>query len=223
MQIDWLIRKKRERLILFYNGWGMDDRPFRPLPSKQFDVLVCSDYSQQENVPALQKMLDQYKECSLVAWSMGVYFGQLHFCDSDSRVFAKKIAVNGTLCPVDDSFGIPRGIFADTLKGLDEDTLHRFRRRMCKSKKIMDKFLINSPQRNIEDLRNELQKISEISQPIARSESIYTDVIVTDRDYIMPTSNQLEFWSGSRVHILNAPHFPFYDWNCWDDIIDIVT
>ena len=44
MKTVWLQRGSRRQALVFFAGWGMDERPFRRLTSSQYDVCVCFDY-----------------------------------------------------------------------------------------------------------------------------------------------------------------------------------
>jgi hypothetical protein len=44
------------------------------------------------------------------------------------------------------------------------------------------------------------------------AENIYTEVIVTGRDRILPSRNQIRAWNRDRCRVLRADHFPFYAW-----------
>ena len=46
----------------------------------------------------------------------------------------ERVALNGTVTPVDDLKGIPQQVFEGTLEGLNEVALEKFIRRMCLKK-----------------------------------------------------------------------------------------
>ncbi len=219
MDIDWLHRNNNELLILFCNGWGMDSRPFLPLPSLQYDVLVCSNYMDITVVPDIERLKRNYTGIILIGWSMGVAYGQQLYFEKSS-CFTKKIAVNGTLCPVNDSYGIPPGIFESTLDNMNEKTLLRFYKRMCRSREVYSDFLENRPVRNITSQTQELKTILGSTVCLGEEKSIYTDVIISDKDYIIPTNNQQQFWQSSNAVTIPASHFPFYLWKSWDDLVE---
>lgn len=116
MRIVWLNKKNRDRVIIFFNGWGMDENAVIRL-SGIYDLLMVYDYRHLENKNF--PVLEEYQEIFVVAWSMGVWAAsnvipELPF--SPSRL----IALNGTEHPVDDHWGIPCRIYQLTEKGMDE-------------------------------------------------------------------------------------------------------
>ena len=60
----------RTRLIVYCAGWGTDDAVIQHLQiPANTDVLVCWDYRDL----SLDFAFQDYTECHLVAWSMGVW------------------------------------------------------------------------------------------------------------------------------------------------------
>ncbi len=217
MKSCWQHRANREKLLVFCNGWGMDERPFLPLASRDLDVLHCYDF-RQIDIDAVLPEIGAYRERVLLSWSMGVWGGQQIFGES-SEQFDRTIAVNGTLCPVDDRFGIPRNLFAGTLEGWSQITRQKFYRRLCGNGEIERRFLQHQPARSLADQRQELAYYLDAADCGKREQSIYREVVVAEKDRIVPTANQLAFW-GERATMLADSHFPFYRWHCWDDLLD---
>lgn len=231
MKQQWLHHHRRNRLILFCNGWGMDATPFLPLTATDVDVLMLFDYhdlgaerngQMDGNSPGstldCTTLFRQYQHVSLIAWSMGVWAGQQLFHPWAHRLQAA-IAINGTLCPIDDGFGIPVQIYDSTLARFNEAGRLKFYRRMCHDPGILTAFLAHQPQRSIASQRLELAALpGQMTCQTAQS-AIYTKVVVTTRDLIMPTANQLAFWQGRDVLSLEGSHFPFYRWENWEAIL----
>ena len=219
MKSEWLIFDENKSLIVFCNGWGMDIKPFRPLESSNHDVLVFYDYSAEFKDNNIEKLADIYNHIHLVCWSMGVFYGQKHF-NEVATVFTRKIAINGTLYPVDDQHGIPDQICRATLEAFDEASLIKFYRRMCRSGEIFEQFMQNRPERSVADLRNELFEILQNSQTISRNRAIFSDIFISQKDLVVPTENQNRFWEGGNINYLPGGHFPFYLWKSWDQIVE---
>lgn len=218
MITEWLHKKEKKELIVFYNGWGMDARPFQDLASKRYDVVCCSNYIDDSNIPDISSLAHTYDKIVLVGWSMGVFFAQHHFSDKRD-LFYKAVAVNGTLCPVHDTQGIPVEVVYSTLRQLSDATLLKFYKRMCKSLKTYNKFLQHKPLKEVGDVQLELQHICDVSDCIDEKDSMFSHVIITDKDYIMPSANQLVYWKNSKVYLLKGAHFPFYQLENWDNLI----
>jgi biotin synthesis protein BioG len=218
MKTLWLHKHNRERLLVFCNGWGMYGRPFVPLQAHAYDVLMCYDYTDLEADEDIIALIGSYAEAHLLGWSMGVWAGQCLFAAAAGR-FQRKIAINGTLCPIHDRFGIPVKIFSSTLDNFNESARLKFYRRMCRERWTLEAFLANQPERKIEDQRVELEHLLHTTNCLSAAASIYTDIVIAGRDFIMPTANQERFWQQKKVHLVDDCHFLFYGWNSWDDIL----
>jgi len=218
MKTLWLHKHDRERLIVFCNGWGMDGCPFKPLQASAYDVLMCYDYSDLKLDIDIAALVGRYAETHLVGWSMGVWAAQ-HLFSASCDQFQKRIAVNGTLCPINDHYGIPIEIISSTLDHFSESARLKFYRRMCRDRGILEIFLAHQPERKIEDQRQELENLLHKTDCLGAEASIYTDVVIAQKDLILPTSNQRRFWQQKNVHIIDGYHFLFYGWKSWDAVI----
>lgn len=219
MKTVWLHNKKRSRLILFCNGWGMDEYPFFPLGSDNYDVLIIYDYLDLQLDLDLDSLFKGYFEVVLIGWSMGVWAGQKLFAKVQHR-FTKTMAINGTLAPIDDHLGIPCSLFTKTYNDYNEVTNHKFYRRMCREKANLDRFIANKPHRSLESRKSELGSLLDHAVNIPLDQSIYTDIIVADKDFVVPTRNQLQFWQKKHILRLDGYHFLFYGWRNWDELVE---
>lgn len=218
MKITWLHRHRRSHLLIFCNGWGMDETPFIPLQARSLDVLMCYDYKDLSCESDLFSLMREYPQVSLLGWSMGVWAGQ-HLFSSKAKEFRRTIAVNGTLCPIHDRYGIAPNLFAETHVKLDELTRQKFYYRMCKTPQVLERFLAHQPKREISDQKEELACLLDKTDCMPVSASIYSDVVIATRDYIVPTDNQRRFWGEKELHLFDGTHFPFYSWTSWDAIL----
>ncbi len=218
MKGSWLHKAGRKKLILFCNGWGMDGTPFQPLTSSDYDVYMLYDYRDLNLPLPLTTIVHGYGQVTLISWSMGVWVGQKLFSVA-AEVFHRCIAINGTLCPIDDKLGIPRKIFAETLSEFDETTRMKFYRRMCREKTNLKMFLARQPQRSPVNQRSELAALQENVDCHSAEQSIYQEIIVAEYDWIVPSANQRQFWSGKQVTKIAGFHFPFYLWQSWDHLL----
>lgn len=195
----------------------MDPHPFKLLGSRDYDILHIYDFSELSTIDGVLADINSYSERILISWSMGVWGGQ-HLFDGLGHLFARSIAINGTLCPVDDQYGIPRELFAGTMGGWSELSRRKFYRRLTGGGTIEKKFLKYQPMRSITDQKRELAFYLSDADCIARNQSIYREVLISDRDRIVPTVNQLSYW-GKDIVMHAGGHFPFYDWNSWDHLL----
>ncbi len=93
MTRTWLHRKSCKNLILFCNGWGMDDRPFLPLTAIKYDVCMFCNYSHLQVGEKIAQNIDEYDHVILIGWSMGVWAGQKLFADISEK-FSRTIAIS---------------------------------------------------------------------------------------------------------------------------------
>ena len=221
MKSAWLHQQRHEQLIIFCNGWGMDAIPFLPLGAREYDVLMLFDYRDLTLDCDLAALFKQYQKTFLVSWSMGVWAGQQIF-QSWSHGLQGAIAINGTLCPIHDQFGIPVRLYDATLEQFSETTRLKFYRRMCRDRQIFNTFLDNQPQRSVQNQGLELAALQGQVTCHPAETAIYAQVVIANQDLVVPTANQLAFWQGREVRRIEGPHFPFYGWNTWDELMGTV-
>ena len=151
---------------------------------------------------------------------MGVWAAAQTF-QTSSLDFKISIAINGTLSPVNDQFGIPESIFKGTIDHFSERNRLKFNRRMHRSKEDNHRFNNTLSTRGLEDQLQELKAIftlakdSEINFP-------FNKAIVGSADLIFPTKNQIQFWKDrSEIKELELAHFPFFQYKTWSEIVDL--
>jgi biotin synthesis protein BioG len=214
VQYYWLNKQANKKLILFFAGWGFDENPFKFLDCGEYDVLMFYDYQNIES--RLPDELSGYKEINLIAWSMGVFAAYLLFSRSEIKL-NKKIAVNGTVYPVHDEFGIPVKIFELTRKHAAAGLREKFYKNVFEED--FERYMQNPVKRTIENRTAELESLYELIKQQPRPERAFYDRAVTGvNDKIIPAKNQLAFWQLPTV-TLEAGHFPFYNYKSWSEIL----
>ena len=204
MKYKWINYKNNKKLIIFFNGWGMDEGIVQHLKPENYDILMFYDYNNLENCFNLN-LFNLYEEKNLIAWSMGVMIGSICFKNIS---FNKTVAINGTLKPIDIEFGIHPKIYDLTIKNFDENGRNKFITSMF-SKKEEIFFL-----RDIENQRNELIALKNYS---ANEEFKYNKIIISNNDKIIPTKSQVKYW-GIEPN-LNTGHCPFFEFTKWSDLL----
>ena len=203
MRYKWLNKKNHSKIILFFNGWGMDESVVSHLKTEDYDVLVFYDYNNL-NTDFDFVSLNTYTEKYLVAWSMGVMIATLFDIQ-----YNFKTAINGTLKPIDDKYGIPTKIYDLTLKGFSQKGAERFIKNMykedCKYPEITREF---------DNQKSELQALTGYN---ANLDFSYDRVIISSDDKIIPTKNQITFWR--KEPNLDSGHAPFNHFNSWGDLL----
>lgn len=183
--------------MLFFAGWGMDERPFLDYRSADRDLLVCYDY---RSLHFDFSVLEGYEDIRVVGWSMGVWAASQVLGRSRFPI-AESVAVNGTMTPVDDSRGIPTAIYEGTLKGLNDATLRKFFRRMCGSAPLLEGFLARSPGRPTDELKEELLLIARQAESLAPVCFRWSKAVIGKGDLIFSPACQWKAWSELGVPV----------------------
>lgn len=193
------------RLLLIFAGWGMDDIVFSDIRRPGYDVMVVWDY---RSFHIDWSCTERYSEICLFAWSMGVYAASQTVQAIESKI-TLRIAVNGTMRPVDDRFGIPEEIFYATLDNLSEASLRKFFRRMSATRADAELFDSRRPCRTLEEQRDELQAIADRIILDTPSSMRWDIAVIGREDRIFPRFNQRRAWeqTGAMIQTLEAGHF----------------
>ena len=215
MQYHWLNKQNNKSLIIFFAGWSFDFKPFEFLKCGNYDVLIFFDYSKPDLI-----QIPQYENYFLISWSMGVFAAYL--LKDKLPAFSKKIAINGTPFPVDDDKGIPLKPFLLTLKHAKQGLEGKFYQNIFDNSKDFERYMKNTVKRSIENRVEELNNLYKvIKNTEINYEKFYDLAIISENDKIIPTKNQINFWSNNaaKYNILASGHFPFYNFTSWEDIL----
>ena len=212
MKYKWLNKENNNKLIIFFNGWGMDEGVVKHLEFDDYDVVMFYDYNTLDTDFALS---DKYSEVNLIAWSMGVIAAGVMISGSchpelvSESVIKNKAVINGTLKPIDEKYGINPKIYDLTIAGFDEKGRDKF---------IKNMFDIDAPKiectRSLDNQKSELIALKNYKTDI----DIKPDkIIISDNDKIIPTKNQCAFW-GIEPN-LEGGHYPFFNFKKWSEIL----
>ncbi len=219
MEHIWLTKTKHRDIILFFNGWGNDVNPFLHIDTNGFDVLMFYDYKSLDNEDNLIAEIKSYARIHLIAWSFGVWLSQ-YFCEKYQVKPDYRVAINGTLCPVDDQYGIQNAIVTGTLTQLNERNLMKFQMRMVGGKKAFEKFQAVKPEISWEEQQYELKALAAHFKMPLQYDNGFDKVFIGLQDNIFAPQNQLNFWEGkTRIVQINAPHFCFFQFKTWKEFI----
>lgn len=229
MQYNWLKRNNAKNLVMFFAGWSFDNTPFGFLKYENTDVIIFYDYNEISPAPLieLRQEFEKYEKIDLIAWSMGVFAAEKLKCELPKNI-TKKIAVNGTILPVDNDYGIPHRTFDLTLKFVESGLKGKFYQNVFNKEKEFEKYMQTPVQRTLENRAQELRRLnSYINETKGEIESLCTEkfydfAIVSKFDKIIPPKNQMNFWQKLDCDIieLDAGHFPFYQFENWNEIIN---
>ena len=214
MKFKWIKQSGNDKIIVFFNGWGMDERPFSFLETGVYDLLMIYDYV---NLKIMLPDLSAYREKFLLAWSSGVRIADLII---NGNEFKKRIAINGTAFTVDNDKGIHPNVFFATIKHFSPQNRDKFYRRMILKQEDYKRFTENLPARALSNQKEELEAI--YSEKDNRNpDNIFDIAIISQKDKIIPSEKQEKYWSGQFskiVKINDCGHFPFYRWKSWREI-----
>lgn len=217
MNKNWLIRKNNNKLILFFNGWGMDSSAVSHIASESYDLVEFNDYT---TLNFDEQEFSDYAEIYVVAWSLGVWAAS-HLLNKCTLRLKKAIAINGTLNPIDAKEGIHPTIFEGTLNGWSEKNRTRFMMRMFGGKNEFEANRLKFGNRTIENQKEELKSLFENIQSYNKLHYVFDTAIIGTQDAIFLHQNQLIYWQGKAVcKLIEMSHYPFLYVSNWADIIN---
>lgn len=211
----YLRNNNSKNLVVFLLGWGLDEKPFDVLESKDFDILFVFDYSSVN----LDFDFSKYEKKVLIAFSYGVFMASV--IKDYLPEFDYKIAINGTLKPVDKDFGISPKIFDLTLSSVSDTSMQKFYSRMFDNNLDDEYFKEHLPARDAGSCEVELTQIKKYYDESKNISFDFDKVIISKSDKIIPTKSQLNFWQNADVKQIEAGHFLFYKFNDFSEIINL--
>ena len=205
MKYKWLNKEdSNKKIILFFNGWGMDEEIVNHLNCEDYNVLMFYNYNSLDT-DFDWKSIEPYLEKNLIAWSMGVMVGTLFF---KSDCLSQTVAINGTLKPIDTEFGIHPKIYDLTIRGFNE----KGRERLINS--MFEENFKNFHQRELKEQHSELIALKNY---IANEDFNYNKILISENDKIIPTKSQTKFWAIKPN--LKGGHCPFLQFTKWRELL----
>lgn len=191
-------------LIVIFGGWAIGSGVFEDLETTA-DVLFVSDYRDLDfELPDLY----QYKTRTLVAWSFGVasycYWQQGH-----PDPFSRKVALNGSMNPVDRLCGIEPRVLQRTIDALSNESFQIFLSR-C--------FGEEQPRQSIDTSACRAELVAIQQRDYSQVIQVWDKVWISRDDQIIPFKNLQRAW-GDQAVVLGAPHVPFDMWTTWKEIL----
>jgi biotin synthesis protein BioG len=204
----WLKQNGHKSLILFFAGWQIGSETIAHLQG-EYDVLFVDLLDDaHETLPELTA----YETVNAVAFSFGVA-AFAHWQGRPDIAFDKSIAINGTLAPVDRSFGIPPIVMQKTIDSLSAESFQAFLVRCFGAAQPLQEI-------NVERARAQLETVQAWEElPVAHFDAAW----VSTKDKIFPPQNQKRFWEKASVaaHEIDAAHVPFAQWQSWDEVLNV--
>lgn len=216
MNKNWLIKEQNPKLILFFNGWGMDKSAVCHLKSNNFDIVEFSDYS---IIDFDANAYSDYKEIYVIAWSLGVWSAAFAL-QQESLPIKQAVAINGTLPAVHAEEGISPTIFERTLNEWSEKNRTRFQMRIIGGRRELATNASKFGTRNVENQKEELAALYLQIEKNNIPEFTFDTALIGSRDAIFSPENQEKHWSGKTTcHLIDVPHYPFLKLTSWNEIL----
>ena len=229
------INNRSRKVILFFAHWGMDHRPFDHLQGNGYDVVIIYNYTTLNinplnsglTDPSIYGIIKNYRQINIIALGAGVWaasatFDHIYHTLTTSNKFriirllkkmGKAIAIDGTLCPVSNTWGIPQQTF-----------------------NAMIQQPAGNPAEQNSEASAELAFFKE--NYIFSNAIVWTKAIISKNNTILPAANQTRFWSEYNlctdrnkklvfnntqfsIHYIEKSHFPFEEYEKWDSILEL--
>lgn len=193
------------QLILFFNGWGMNESIISNIKKDIKADIFC--INSPYKVPNIN--YKNYSKIFVIGWSFGVFYAT-KFLETFEFPYIS-IAINGTPFPIGE-FGIPEKLFNLTLNTLNENNFKKFFINMGAPLSYFPKNF------SIDKLKKELLDIK-----FSRENSIFkfNKVFLGAKDRIIPFNRQFKYFKDqcSNIKTMDCEHFPFDILNSWRIII----
>lgn len=206
MEWSWLQRTDSDRLLVVFGGWALGAEPFLHLKTDA-SVLFAQDYRDIDR--DLPEEALSYSEQWLAAFSFGVS-SYAHWQTGRPDPFTRKVAINGTLTPVDRRGGIAPIMMERTTKTLSEDSYQQFLERCY-----------GAPQAHQAiDVAARRAELEAVAARGAAPATRFDRICISTQDRIFSSANQRRAWAGSveRIRDIDTSHVPFDRWQRWEDL-----
>ena len=205
MKSKFVKRNSLNRLIIIYAGLGMDWRPFANLDHPDYDILVIWDYRE---LTFNWRPFFRYDEICLIAWSVGVFAATVTIHEILPRI-TLRIAINGTLNPIDENNGISPAVWHGLQNVLSPSAWRRFQQRMCMSESQYYDFFETSSKRTLFEIAEELDALESHTVFHVEQISDWDMAIIGRYDIIMPPESQIRAWKDLvPIRMLDTGHLP---------------
>jgi biotin synthesis protein BioG len=191
-------------LLLFFNGWGMDESLVKHLIIPKNSCLKIVNYPYKIQISKEENIIP-------IGYSFGVYY-LTKWITQAKLSFSKVIAINGTP-EIIGLNGIFEKVFQTTYCDLSEATLKNFFKNMGVDQTF------KRPNKSIDELKAELKNLYDNYQPQA---NVFTHALISENDRIISAKRQEKYFQAQNTKIkkISGGHFAFATLKNWRDIID---
>ena len=251
-------KQSSQNLVVFFSGFASLPSHFYRFTDKNFlqdfDMIMVYDYcdfsQHQAQIKEIINAGKKYKNVYLIAWSMGVFVASALLSDfayqagnECDKIFAKKVAINGTNIGIDRVLGIPPKVFAYTAKNIQPQA---FRNALFDTKiqgenfevmrDIISCFFLDFSLPSLENMQKELESLQLFANNIMQNclqyfrldfanNFLWDKAIISRTDKIFPHQACEAFFTKSphrnhtKITYTDAPHFAFVGFRNWQEII----
>lgn len=201
------------KLIVFFNGWGMDKSilPKENVQLEEKEMNLGREIVEENweiiyvNYPyefPFEKLRD-IEELVFIGWSFGVYYCNKFLGKNPEFQKYLSIAINGTPEMIGE-YGISEKIMSYTLENLSEESLKKFYLNMG----CTPEYLENSAKKNVDSLGKELEYFM---KNYTVEKNFMKRAIISQKDRIVSSKNQKRYYDSKRVQIeeIYGGHFVF--------------
>lgn len=205
MKVDFIRKNGGEkRLILIFAGWSTNPSLYSQIAIEGWDVAVVHDYSE---ISLSTDFLKPYNTVFLFAWSLGVAAAEAVL---PADAITSAYAINGSLNPVSDKFGIPPEIYFGTLDNLSPRNLTKFRMRMAGDNATFKEIFGNEVPdgAEVETLKTQLRNLATANCDSPRLP--WRKTFIGEADRIFPPQNLCNSWQRYpevKIISLSKPHY----------------
>lgn len=253
-------KQSSQNLIVFFSGFASLPSHFCKFADKNFmqdfDMIMAYDYRDfgeyQSQIKDIINASKNYKNVYLIAWSMGVFVASvclgefvLQADNKRDKIFAKKVAINGTNIGIDRLLGIPPKVFAYTAKNIQPQA---FRNALFEAemqgehlqdfmRDITLQFSLDFALPRVENLQNELESLQIFTKNLAQNRLqdfrqdfvnhfLWDKAIISRVDKVFPPQACEAFFAQNphknhtKITYTDAPHFAFVGFKNWHEIIE---
>ena len=251
-------KQSSQNLVVFFSGFASLPSHFYRFTDKiflqDFDMIMVYDYcdfsQHQTQIKEIINASKKYKNVYLIAWSMGVFVASTLLSDfiyqagsECDKIFAKKVAINGTNIGIDRMLGIPPKVFAYTAKNIQPQA---FRDAIFDTKTqgenleimrdMISRFFLDFALPSLENMQNELESLQLFAKNLMQNRLqdfrqdfanifLWDKAIISRTDKVFPPQACEAFFTQSphknhtKIAYTDAPHFAFVGFRNWQEII----
>ena len=196
------------KLILFFNGWGMDEKIHPKIQDTNEYELISLKY------PYICPRIDfeKYEDIYVIGWSFGVYYANLYLNSLEHLENITAIAINGTPELIGEN-GIKKNMIQYTYDNLTLESLDKFYENMELPELLMKREI------NFQEIKEELKYFIDNYKI---SENRFHKAIIFKNDRIIPFKNQKRYFEINNVEIeeISGGHYPFNELKTFEKIVN---